>query len=109
MRRPNAWRQVRWLIAAVCLSSAAQAGQTPAIPANDLVRATVQNELKASDSPSTHHMFASLKQTSNGSQAKLYCETREAIAGMAIGCCPCSRGRMRSSAPCAFRAPILKS
>lgn len=84
MMRSNAWRQVHGLIAAVCLSSAAHAGQTPAIPPNDLVRATVQNELKASDAPTARHMFASLKQTANGSQTRLYCETREAMAGMAI-------------------------
>src|SRR5215831_1090464 len=84
MTRSNAWRLVQWLLAAVCLSFSAQAGQTPAIPANDLVRATVQNELKASDAPTARHMFASLKQTANGSQTKLYCETREAVAGMAI-------------------------
>jgi len=78
------WRQAQWIVATVCLCSIAQAGQTPAIPANDLVRATVQNELKASDSPTARHMFASVKQTANGSQTKLYCETRDAMAGMAI-------------------------
>jgi hypothetical protein len=84
MIRNNPWRQVQWLIVALCLSPTARAGQTPVVPANDLVRATVQNELKASDKPPARHMFASLKQTATGSQTKLYCETKEAMAGMAI-------------------------
>lgn len=78
------FRQAQWAVATVCLGSLAHAGQTPAIPANDLVRATVQNEIKASANPTARHMFASLKQTANGSQTKLYCETNEAMAGMAI-------------------------
>ena len=78
------FRQAQWAVATICLGSLAHAGQTPAIPANDLVRATVQNEIKASANPTARHMFASLKQTANGSQTKLYCETNEAMAGMAI-------------------------
>ena len=78
------FRQAQWAVATVCLGSLAHAGQTPAIPANDLVRATVQNEIKASANPTARHMFASLKQTANGSQTKLYCETNEAMAGIAI-------------------------
>ena len=72
------------MLAAICLGSFAYAGQTPAIPANDLVRATVQNEIKASNDPAARHMFASLKETANGSQTKLFCETKDAMAGMAI-------------------------
>jgi len=78
------FRQAQWAVATICLGSPAHAGQTPAILANDLVRATVQNEIKASANPTARHMFASLKQTANGSQSKLYCETNEAMAGMAI-------------------------
>jgi hypothetical protein len=77
-------RHSKWAIAAICFGSVAHAGQTPAIPANDLVRATVQNEIKASDTPTARHMFASLKQTANGSQTKLFCETKDAMAGIAI-------------------------
>jgi hypothetical protein len=77
-------RQARWAFAVISFSSVAHAGQTPAIPANDLVRATVQNEIKASDNPPARHMFASLKETANGSQTKLFCETKDAMAGMAI-------------------------
>jgi hypothetical protein len=78
------FRHSQWAIAAICLSSFAKAGQTPAIPANDLVRTTVQNEIKASDNPTARHMFTSLKETANGSQTRLYCETKDAMAGMAI-------------------------
>jgi hypothetical protein len=62
----------------------AQAGQTPAMPPGELVRATVQNEVKASITPTSHHMFLSVKETAHGSQTKLYCETNDAMAGMAI-------------------------
>lgn len=49
----------------------------------DLVRETVKNETRLSnDSP--HHMFISNRETGAGSQTKLYCETKEAMAGMAI-------------------------
>jgi len=80
----NVFRQAQCAVATICLGSLAYAGQTPAIPANDLVRTTVQNEIKASANPTARHMFSSLKQTANGSQTKLYCETNEAMAGMAI-------------------------
>lgn len=72
------------LSAVVCLAPLALAGQTPATPPGDLVRLTVQNEVRASQSPSTRHMFVSVKQTPRGSQTKLYCETKDAMAGMAI-------------------------
>jgi hypothetical protein len=84
MMRSNILLRLKWVIAAICLSSLAQAGQTPAIPPGDLVRATVQNEVKASITPTSHHMFTSLKETAHGSQTKLYCETKDAMAGMAV-------------------------
>ena len=77
-------RQASGTVMAICIGFVAHAAQTPAIPANDLVRVTVQNEIKASNDPIARHMFASLKQTANGSQTKLFCETRDAMAGMAI-------------------------
>lgn len=53
------------------------------LSAADLVRQTVQNETRLqNDSP--HHMFVSNRWTAAGSQTKLYCETKEAMAGMAI-------------------------
>jgi len=84
MMRSNVLRQPKCAIVAICLSSWAQAGQTPTLPPGDLVRATIQNEVKASTTPTTHHMFVSLKETAHGSQTKLYCETKDAMAGMAV-------------------------
>jgi len=81
-------RQVQptWIAAVAMISLAASAGaaQTQSIPAGELVRRTVQNEAKASEMPGTAHMFLSLKEGSHGSQTKLYCETKDAMAGMAI-------------------------
>jgi len=48
-----------------------------------LVRAAVANEVAAADD-STKHLFRSRKQTPQGSQTRLYVETREAMAGMTI-------------------------
>ncbi len=70
--------------AMVWLSLCAPAAEIPPMPAAELVRLTVQNEVKASQNPSTPHMFVSLKETPRGSQTKLYCETKDAMAGMAI-------------------------
>ena len=66
------------------LSLTAPGTQLPSMPPADLVRKTVQNEVKASDGESVRHMFLSRKETGHGSQTKLYCETRDAMAGMAI-------------------------
>jgi hypothetical protein len=48
-----------------------------------LVRAAVANEVAAAHDD-TKHMFRSRKQTPQGSQTRLYVETREAMAGMTI-------------------------
>jgi hypothetical protein len=50
----------------------------------ELVRAAVANEVAASNDSSTKHMFRARKQTSQGSQTRLYVETRDAMAGMTI-------------------------
>jgi hypothetical protein len=49
----------------------------------ELVRATVANEVAANNS-SAKHMFRDRKQTPQGSQTRLYVETREAIAGITV-------------------------
>ncbi|MFZ0759945.1 MAG: hypothetical protein WAM69_08360 [Candidatus Sulfotelmatobacter sp.] len=49
-----------------------------------LVRAAVANEVAASNDTSIKHMFSSRKQTPQGSQTRLYVETREAMAGMTV-------------------------
>jgi hypothetical protein len=58
--------------------------QLPSMPPAEFVSKTVQNEVRASQGGAVPHMFISRKETSRGSQTKLYCETRDAMAGMAI-------------------------
>ncbi len=50
----------------------------------ELVRAAVANEVAAANDNSIKHMFRSRKQTPQGSQTRLYVETRDAMAGMTI-------------------------
>jgi hypothetical protein len=50
----------------------------------ELVRAAVANEVAAANGNSIKHMFRSRKQTPQGSQTRLYVETRDAMAGMTI-------------------------
>jgi hypothetical protein len=50
----------------------------------ELVRSAVANEVAAAKDDSTKHMFRSRKQTAQGSQTRLYVETREAMAGITI-------------------------
>ena len=54
------------------------------LPAVELVRAAVANEVAAGNDDSTKHMFRSRKQSPQGSQTRLYVETRTAMAGMTI-------------------------
>jgi hypothetical protein len=82
--------RMRIVIAALALTMAcgipttirAASEQDPA-SAVELVRAAVANEVAASNDP-IRHMFRSRKQTPQGSQTRLYVETREAMAGMTI-------------------------
>ena len=50
----------------------------------DLVRKTVQNEIKASSDSSAHFMFRGIKTTPKGSTTKIYVETRDVTAGLMI-------------------------
>jgi hypothetical protein len=50
----------------------------------ELVRAAVANEVASANDDSIKHMFRSRKQTPQGSQTKLYVETRSAMAGITI-------------------------
>jgi hypothetical protein len=50
----------------------------------NLVRATVANEVAAANEDSSKHMFRDRKKTPQGSQTRIYVETREAMAGMTI-------------------------
>ncbi len=65
------------------------AGKPSSSPADtvspiELVRAAVANEMAAANDNSIKHMFRSRKQTPQGSQTRLYVETRNAMAGMTI-------------------------
>ena len=76
------------LTASLNVSSVAAAPAFPSAqdPASclELVRATVANEVAANNNNSMKHMFRADKQTAQGSQTRLYVETREALAGMTI-------------------------
>jgi hypothetical protein len=61
-------------------SGAAQIAASPV----ELVRSTVAHEVAAANDSSIKHMFRSRKQTAQGSQTRLYIETREAMVGMTI-------------------------
>jgi hypothetical protein len=79
------WRS-QWVVvtAVICFGQFGSSTQLTPISPDELVRKTVRNEVKASQADSTPHMFVSHKETTHGSQTKLYCETRDAMAGMAI-------------------------
>jgi hypothetical protein len=59
-------------------------GALDSASAVELVRATVANEVAAANESSMKHMFRSHKQSPQGSQTRLYVETREAMAGITI-------------------------
>ena len=82
--RTVSWGLGRSTVAILGLSLGASAAEIPPMPPAELVRVTVQNEVKASQNPSTPHLFVSLRETPRGSQTKIYCETKDAMAGMAI-------------------------
>jgi hypothetical protein len=67
-------------LAAGSLSNSSQDSPSPI----ELVRSAVANEVAASKDDSTKHMFRSRKQNPQGSQTRLYVETREALAGITI-------------------------
>jgi len=70
------------------LTAASFAGQ-PAVVSSyrdpvELVRKTVQNEIKAADDDSARFLFRGTKTTPQESTTRLYVETREATAGLVI-------------------------
>jgi len=69
-----------WLL----LALAAFAQSVPLPPPADLVRAAVENEIKASKDDSAHFMFRSTKTTPKGSVTRVYIEAKEATAGMTV-------------------------
>ena len=50
----------------------------------DLVRATVKNEVAAGNINGMKHIFRDRKKTPQGSQTRIYVETREGMAGMTV-------------------------
>jgi hypothetical protein len=67
-----------WLVVVPCLAFS----QTSVWP-DELVRRTVQNEIKQSSAPS-NYMFKDVKETPGGSQTKLVVETRDTTASLLI-------------------------
>ena len=53
-------------------------------PPIQLVRATVAKELDSANNSSVKHMFRDYKKSAQGSQTRLYVETKQAMAGMTI-------------------------
>lgn len=70
------------------LIAAAALAQGPSIPTareiSELVRTSVDNEIKASQDETAHFMFRSTKTTPRGSVTKVYIEAKEATAGMVV-------------------------
>ena len=62
----------------------AQEAKTPDIPAAQLVRLTVDNEVNDGGHSSVKHLFRARRQTPKGSQTRVYVETSPALAGMLI-------------------------
>ena len=79
----------RWsshlVVPALCLAASlsAVAGDTPSVAPVELVRKTVQNEMKSSHDRAKY-MFRDEKTGPKGSETKLLVETRDAMAGMLI-------------------------
>ncbi len=68
----------------LAIASCTLVAQTAPSP-HELVRKTVWNEVKSADDPSeTKFMFRSRKENGQGSQTKLFVETRDATAGLVI-------------------------
>jgi hypothetical protein len=71
--------------ALVAIAVAAGRGQDqPSQPPRDLVRAAVANEIAAESATSPRHMFRDRKQTPHGTQTRLYVETTQAMAALAV-------------------------
>src|SRR5258708_18475071 len=83
MRLRNGLRSRVLLVFATLLSISGLAASQTTLATADLVRSTVNNEIKAGKE-SANYMFRDLKQTPGGSQTKLLVETCEATAGLLV-------------------------
>jgi hypothetical protein len=72
-----------WLVALVVASASLTFAQPPAGTPADLLRRTVQNEIKANND-TVAFCFQERRESPTGSQTELMVETREAMAGMLI-------------------------
>ena len=68
----------------LAVSLRAQENTAQEIPAAQLVRETVAQEIQAASDTSHKHLFRSRKQMPRGSQTRLYVETNDSMAGMTI-------------------------
>jgi len=72
------------LTEAASFAAAAANSSSDAASPVELVRAAVTNEVAAANDNTAKHMFRSRKQNPQGSQTRLYVETRDAMAGMTV-------------------------
>jgi hypothetical protein len=78
-------------LGAVCIllfSSSLVVGQPPLISTTldpvELLRKSVQNEVKSANDDSTRFLFRGIKTTPKGSTTRIYVETKDATAGMVV-------------------------
>jgi hypothetical protein len=85
-KRVSAGLHTAWVMALLTVPQMlwAQSAKPPEIPAGELVRSVVANEVAAANNTKTKHMFHSRRQTPRGSQTRIYVETNQALAAMAI-------------------------
>jgi len=72
------------LLLVICAGVALAQTHSPSLAPAELVRKTVQNEVKAATDDSVRYMFRSRKETPRGTQTKLYVQTRDAMVGLLI-------------------------
>lgn len=72
------------LLLVICAGVAPAQTKSPSVAPAELVRKTVQNEVKAATDDSVRYMFRSRKETPRGTQTKLYVQTRDAMVGLLI-------------------------
>ena len=72
------------LAIAITTSLSAQDSQKSQVSPQELVRATVANEVAAANNRAVKFMFCSRKQTPKGAQDRVYAEANEAVASLAV-------------------------
>ena len=84
LTRRSVWPAAWALLLAAGTEAAAQAVKPLEMPAGELVRLVVANEVAAANNTVPKHMCRSRKTTPKGSQTRLYVQTNDAMAGMLI-------------------------